>query len=163
MTREITINPSRNWGGEGALGCVLGFGALHRIPPPLDAPPEAPGETLFDTTAGRFSNEEDSAPLAGKFFTPAAASTEFLVPANQLGAQGPPLPGKSVSPAHGRSARKKHHGISPKRAMDEYFAEGEKKSKEQDFTPAVKGVAPPPKAGGPPRGTSPIKEPAIEG
>ncbi|EDU45821.1 golgi reassembly stacking protein 1 [Pyrenophora tritici-repentis Pt-1C-BFP] len=33
VTRPVTITPTRTWGGEGALGCVLGFGALHRIPP----------------------------------------------------------------------------------------------------------------------------------
>lgn len=30
VTREVTLQPSRAWGGEGALGCVLGYGALHR-------------------------------------------------------------------------------------------------------------------------------------
>src|SRR4051794_32553632 len=25
VTREVTIQPSREWGGEGALGCVLGY------------------------------------------------------------------------------------------------------------------------------------------
>jgi len=32
--------PNRHWGGEGLLGCVFGFGFLHRIPPqPLDRVP----------------------------------------------------------------------------------------------------------------------------
>ncbi|XP_054732440.1 Golgi reassembly-stacking protein 2 [Anastrepha obliqua] len=30
--REVTIKPNRNWGGEGALGCGIGYGYLHRIP-----------------------------------------------------------------------------------------------------------------------------------
>ncbi|OQV19098.1 Golgi reassembly-stacking protein 2 [Hypsibius exemplaris] len=30
--REVTIVPNRNWGGEGSLGCDIGFGYLHRIP-----------------------------------------------------------------------------------------------------------------------------------
>ncbi|KAJ1990010.1 hypothetical protein H4R33_001870 [Dimargaris cristalligena] len=30
--RQITITPQRNWGGEGLLGCDIGFGYLHRIP-----------------------------------------------------------------------------------------------------------------------------------
>lgn len=38
VTRELTIHPSRDWGGEGALGCVLGYGALHRLPAPLSEP-----------------------------------------------------------------------------------------------------------------------------
>ncbi|KAI9025576.1 GRASP55/65 PDZ-like domain-containing protein [Hyaloraphidium curvatum] len=31
--REVVIFPTRSWGGEGALGCSLGFGLLHQIPP----------------------------------------------------------------------------------------------------------------------------------
>ncbi|GAV06630.1 hypothetical protein RvY_16586 [Ramazzottius varieornatus] len=30
--REVTIVPNRDWGGEGSLGCDIGFGYLHRIP-----------------------------------------------------------------------------------------------------------------------------------
>lgn len=30
--REVTIIPNHNWGGEGSLGCGIGYGYLHRIP-----------------------------------------------------------------------------------------------------------------------------------
>lgn len=30
--REVTITPNRNWGGEGSIGCGIGYGYLHRIP-----------------------------------------------------------------------------------------------------------------------------------
>lgn len=30
--REVTITPNSKWGGEGSLGCGIGFGYLHRIP-----------------------------------------------------------------------------------------------------------------------------------
>ncbi|XP_034483069.1 Golgi reassembly-stacking protein 2 [Drosophila innubila] len=30
--REVTIKPNTAWGGEGALGCGIGYGYLHRIP-----------------------------------------------------------------------------------------------------------------------------------
>ncbi|XP_046860424.1 Golgi reassembly-stacking protein 2-like isoform X2 [Xenia sp. Carnegie-2017] len=30
--REVTITPNKSWGGEGTLGCGIGFGYLHRIP-----------------------------------------------------------------------------------------------------------------------------------
>lgn len=40
--------------------------------------------------------------------------------------------------------------------MDDYFKEGEEKSKEEDFVPKSKSpVPPPPKMGGPPRGGPP--------
>lgn len=35
VTRMVTITPAKGWGGEGALGCILGYGALHRVPAPL--------------------------------------------------------------------------------------------------------------------------------
>ncbi|XP_045180016.2 Golgi reassembly-stacking protein 2-like [Mercenaria mercenaria] len=30
--REVTITPNSSWGGEGSLGCGIGYGYLHRIP-----------------------------------------------------------------------------------------------------------------------------------
>ncbi|CAF1001173.1 unnamed protein product [Didymodactylos carnosus] len=32
MTREVTLTPNAGWGGEGSLGCGIGYGYLHRIP-----------------------------------------------------------------------------------------------------------------------------------
>jgi hypothetical protein len=121
VTREVTIHPSRDWGGDGALGCVLGYGALHRLPAPLSEPVAGPGETLFETENATFSNEE-SRPLSGgeasQFFVPAVVSepTDFLVPAQLV---SPPT-------THGKK-REKKHGHSPNKMMDDYFMEGEKK------------------------------------
>ncbi|XP_071445692.1 Golgi reassembly-stacking protein 2 [Hetaerina americana] len=30
--REVTITPNSGWGGEGSVGCGIGYGYLHRIP-----------------------------------------------------------------------------------------------------------------------------------
>lgn len=30
--REVTITPNSKWGGEGSMGCGIGYGYLHRIP-----------------------------------------------------------------------------------------------------------------------------------
>ena len=30
--REVIIVPNSHWGGEGSLGCGIGYGYLHRIP-----------------------------------------------------------------------------------------------------------------------------------
>lgn len=30
--RDVTIKPNSNWGGDGSLGCGIGYGYLHRIP-----------------------------------------------------------------------------------------------------------------------------------
>ncbi|TAQ89828.1 hypothetical protein B7494_g1878 [Chlorociboria aeruginascens] len=147
VTREITIHPSRDWGGEGALGCVLGYGALHRLPAALSEPVAGPGETLFETENARFSNEELRPHSGAGYLVPGEASepTEFLVPAQLANAAPPPPPGGIPS------RKKRHGGHSPNRLMDDYFMEGEKKSREIDYAPSAKTTPPPPppKTGGP--------------
>lgn len=160
VTRPVTITPTRSWGGEGALGCVLGFGALHRIPPSLDEPPPAPGETLFSAgDASGTTSFDEKRPLVSSMEGPgqAGAPAELFVPANMaLPAKSPPPPGTAPPRKKGRAA---HHVGSPASGgggggvLDDYFKEGEQKSLEQDYAPKRgSGVPPPPKTGGPPRG-----------
>lgn len=169
VTREVTLQPSREWGGEGALGCVLGYGALHRLPAPLSEPVDAPGDTIFD---GSFSEKTPlygqgaAAPVAdtANFFTPAEAEQpgappagggDFLVPAQMTTA---PPPAGSAPP---RSQKKKAHR-APVGGMDDYFNEQEEKSRALDWPESTRTkspLAPPPKAGGgPPKGGPPRAE-----
>ncbi|KAL5121095.1 hypothetical protein ACEQ8H_000946 [Pleosporales sp. CAS-2024a] len=166
VTRPVTITPSRGWGGEGALGCVLGFGALHRIPASLEEPPQAPGETLFSSDAAPTSFDEKR-PLSAMGGNPmtAGAPTELFVPASRA------LPSKSPPPPQGNAPPRKkgraHPTASPAGggggggggdALDEYFKEGEEQSLAVDNAPKAKsgGIPPPPRAGGgPPRGGGP--------
>ena len=167
VTRLVTIIPSRSWGGNGALGCVLGFGALHRLPAPLSEPPARPGETMFETA--RFSNEElrpsstqpdPYSPGLGVYQTKAAQqSHDLLVPATLVSL--PPARPAASSPGPPRAGRKPKTKmpLSPKTAFDEYFKEGEQKSKEENLVPAAKSAPPPPpKTGGPPQSRSPVPE-----
>jgi hypothetical protein len=186
VTREVEIVPSREWGGEGALGCVLGYGALHRLPAPLDEPVNLPGETMFDggfndnadVGAGQFAPLGAAVPPANDnaysnnndTFSPAqgAPSSDFLVPAQMVGAP----PAGSAPPRAGR--KKDKHGHSPNRLMDDYFAEEEKKSRDLEGMsskakatpppppPKSAGVGPPP-LGGPPRAPSQPTEATVEG
>lgn len=150
VVREVELVPTRGWGGEGALGAVLGYGALHRLPVGLGEEVEGPGEVVFETKDDGFTEQPQSRPGSA-----VPSGGNFLVPANMaspppLSSQAPPPTGK---PAAARSGRKhRHAAYSPNRAFDEYFAEGEKKSQEQDYVPSRKGtpLPPPPKAGGPP-------------
>lgn len=173
VTREVTLQPSREWGGEGALGCVLGYGALHRLPPPLSEPVNAPGEMIFDS--GELSEKTPYAATvpvvdAANFFTPAdqtqgqapglspaegaAGGGEFLVPAQMAGV--PPPPGGNAPPrSHKKKDRHANKGVS---GIDDYFNEQEQKSREMDrpeTTRSKSPLAPPPKAGGPPKGGPP--------
>lgn len=170
VTREITIHPSRDWGGEGALGCVLGFGALHRLPAPLSEPVAGPGETLFSTLdegePARFSNEE-ARPSSGitttdsNFFVPATSASpgDFLVPAQMSTPPPPPTTQSTLPKREKKAAKATGKGLD----MDDYFNEGEKKSRELDYAPSSKksSAPPPPKAGGPPRSGS--ATPAVTG
>ncbi|KAI9846873.1 MAG: hypothetical protein M1837_003485 [Sclerophora amabilis] len=178
VTRLLTITPSRHWGGSGLLGCVLGYGALHRLPPPLNEPPQAPGETLFETA--RFSNEEDRRPDSSTGYFPptsiarpgstgARGTQDFVTPATQFSNLSTPPPALQTQPSHSPSASspgvaappKSQAGHKPARGgtartrpgaadlgstMDEYFREGEEKSRELDGG----GTSTPKKTGGPP-------------
>lgn len=151
LTRLVTITPSRNWGGSGALGCVLGYGALHRLPVPLNEPPQAPGETLFETvnlnTSSQFPPPSSS--------SPSIPSSNLLIPAEHL----PDPSTTTTTPKHTTGGRRTHHrptaahhhvnAISPNSQMDEYFREGEAKSKELDHAPTANtgNLPPPPKMG----------------
>lgn len=49
--REVTITPNNKWGGEGSIGCGIGYGYLHRIPVPDVTKPLKP-PIIATTTAG---------------------------------------------------------------------------------------------------------------
>ncbi|KAL7628864.1 hypothetical protein AAE478_000379 [Parahypoxylon ruwenzoriense] len=167
VTREVEIVPSREWGGEGALGCVLGYGALHRLPAPLSEPVDAPGETMFDGDTGNTAADQFTtlAPPSdpSSMFVPAEAggrsASPFLVPAQIVGTPPPPTGNTPL-----RSKKKERHGHAPNRMMDDYLAEEEKKSRELDGNIAASKTPPPPppKAGGPPRAPPPGPPPKAE-
>ncbi|GAP83542.1 putative Golgi reassembly stacking protein [Rosellinia necatrix] len=183
VTRELEIVPSRDWGGDGALGCVLGFGALHRLPPPLHEPIDAPGETMFDggdpaaaaaaavggPYAERFATlappHPAFSPAPGDAFAAPAAydpaaeaqGAGFLVPAQLVST--PPPAGTSAPPRGKKKDRHGHgHGHGPNRLMDDYLAEEEKKSRALDGNISASRTPPPPPpkaGGGPPRASGP--------
>lgn len=138
VTREVSIRPSRDWGGQGALGCVLGYGALHQIPPPLSEPVNAPGETMFD---GDENEKNRSSFTTTPVPPPPRPGGDYLVPAQMMDsttARPPPRSGR----------RKERHGHESSQFMDDYFREQEEKSRELDNAPPSKGtgVPPPPRA-----------------
>ena len=150
VTRIVTIIPSRSWGGSGALGCVLGFGALHRLPVPMIEPIAGPGETLFETAG--LGNEERRRPSphiptqqaypstadnqSADLWTPASMTSPppQAQPATSPGTKGPPRGGRKPRPVP----------AAAKIAFDDYFNEGEQKSREEDFAPSSKNAPPPP-------------------
>ncbi|KAJ6261112.1 hypothetical protein Dda_3777 [Drechslerella dactyloides] len=85
VTREVTILPRKNWGGDGALGCVLGYGALHRLPAPLDEPLSEPGQAMFEYPA-----EEGGIGEPGPAVATAQDTSSFITPAFALNQAGSP-------------------------------------------------------------------------
>lgn len=97
------------------------------------------------------------------------AEMSFPPPKDALAEGGTSKPPGVSAPPMGMGGRrpKAHHTKSSAKAaaldMDDYFNEGETKSKENDFAPSPKpgsnAIAPPPKATGPPpKATGPGKE-----
>ncbi|KAF9889241.1 hypothetical protein FE257_007554 [Aspergillus nanangensis] len=154
VVRDVELVPTRGWGGEGALGAELGFGALHRLPVGLGEEVEGPGEVVFETREDGTSTPLINPAHYASGVTPAQPQVggQFLVPANM--SSPPPFSHEThnvVRPSQGtrRAAKNRHAGTSPNHTLDDYFAEGEQKSKEQDFSPSRNGtpLPPPPKAG----------------
>ncbi|EXJ93203.1 hypothetical protein A1O3_01760 [Capronia epimyces CBS 606.96] len=151
VVREVELVPRRGWGGEGALGAVLGFGALHRLPVGLGEEVQAPGENLFDAESKSVENEHNE--QFANTFQP--APTQSLSPPPMVNPNIPPppmlnpnAPAPTAALSKARKARR-HGGLSPSAGFDDVFAEGEKKSAQQDHVPSRKGtpLAPPPKSG----------------
>ncbi|KAK8849638.1 hypothetical protein IAR55_004973 [Kwoniella newhampshirensis] len=55
--REVILYPTKQWGGEGLIGCGIGYGLLHRIPRP-STPPTASAQTSYPAD-GYFSAASD--------------------------------------------------------------------------------------------------------
>ncbi|KAF3902630.1 hypothetical protein ABW21_db0209712 [Orbilia brochopaga] len=162
VTREVTILPRKNWGGDGALGCVLGYGALHRLPAPLDEPlntssfitpatalnQAAAPPTMFSPTVA--AGTTSPPPVSG---TPPVMMDPAAIAAMQAGRQTPSTPpqlppvsspysgeqGSSLAaagPPPARSTRGKAKGGTRGNRvslMDAYMQEEENKSKKEDY------------------------------
>nr|XP_055058238.1 Golgi reassembly-stacking protein 1a isoform X2 [Misgurnus anguillicaudatus] len=60
--REVVVTPNGAWGGEGSLGCGIGYGYLHRIPARHDSPKS---ETVFPQTTSVAWTPEPELPPSG--------------------------------------------------------------------------------------------------
>ncbi|KAL2870945.1 putative Golgi reassembly stacking protein [Aspergillus lucknowensis] len=150
VVRTVDLVPTRGWGGEGALGAELGYGALHRLPVGLGEEVEGPGEVVFETRADGTLTPFPEGVTTSTEAEASGQPPQFLVPANMT--SPPPWASTGSAPQakhHGRKARGGARA-SPHKVFDDYFAEGEQKSKEQDHVPSRKGtpLPPPPKVGG---------------
>lgn len=156
VIREVELVPTRGWGGEGALGAELGYGALHRLPVGLGEEVEGPGEVVFETREDGTSTPVAADPFHPKLGGVTGGGGHFLIPANMSAPPPFTSPNGILPPPPGTKAagrrKPRHAALSPGRGFDEYFAEGEQKSREQDYAPSrgETPLPPPPKIGPPP-------------
>ncbi|KAG0326470.1 Golgi reassembly-stacking protein 2 [Dissophora globulifera] len=90
--REVVIVPSDEWGGEGLLGCDVGYGYLHRLPKDLTRYPGSK-ERIFEENQEREEQESKALMETTAITSPINQTPETLLP--------PPLPEKQE---HGNSA-----------------------------------------------------------
>ncbi|CDR40385.1 CYFA0S05e00188g1_1 [Cyberlindnera fabianii] len=143
VVRPVTITPAENWGGDGVLGCGVGYGFLHRVPP-VNGEYE-PGSVLFD---GNYSQENFTQPA--HFTVPAAAPMVPTQPSSVQQAPAAPLTSPTTGgvvppPVH---RKKKTGGGSTSADLLDYLQEESEKSRKLDTqgrsTPLDSSVPPPP-------------------
>ncbi|GAA5982783.1 hypothetical protein JCM10908_006786 [Rhodotorula pacifica] len=162
VTREAILVPNRSWGGEGLLGCGVGYGLLHRIPKPQDRvePPPHPDPPRTDAPlpAAPPPGPETSRRFSGfssvSSNVPPAQNPLYAPPPPRAGAPTPPRPNQQsqAPPPPRRTAAL----VSPEEARDSR----NKSPPQQQRAPPGPRYAPPP-PGPPPRTSSDRQHPSF--
>ncbi|XP_039211202.1 Golgi reassembly-stacking protein 1 isoform X1 [Crotalus tigris] len=99
--REVFVTPNGAWGGEGSLGCGIGYGYLHRIPtqaaalkrateissplPSGDMPPEPPANGYMEASlmspSLNIEETENLGYISGQSVTPRSLENSLPLPA----------------------------------------------------------------------------------
>ncbi|GMR54073.1 hypothetical protein PMAYCL1PPCAC_24268 [Pristionchus mayeri] len=129
VVREVSLTPNSAWGGEGCLGCDIGYGYLHRIPISVDrskgtpVPPQ-PTQMQQPTSAtgvyvaslgktGIPQVDQVLAPPAPLSFPdPSQLATQFAATSISPQTYGGAPPGVTVSNGQGYSHDHDGHGHS---------------------------------------------------
>ncbi|KYN01167.1 PREDICTED: Golgi reassembly-stacking protein 2 [Cyphomyrmex costatus] len=77
--REVTITPNNTWGGEGSLGCGIGYGYLHRIP--VRCVPKQISANLYVNTVMQ-TQPAVTANVTVAEINPIVSTTSELIPPN---------------------------------------------------------------------------------
>ncbi|CAJ1071600.1 Golgi reassembly-stacking protein 1a [Xyrichtys novacula] len=87
--REVVVTPNGAWGGEGSLGCGIGYGYLHRIPalPEVPAATPAPPVPEVQPSPKQPAHGYTEAPLLAPSYEEAD-----VLDLDQVTLQEPPLP-----------------------------------------------------------------------
>ena len=124
--REVVIIPNKSWGGEGSIGCGVGYGLLHRIPAPLKEGSSNAGSVLY--------NSDDASskitPEISDFITPAPTAP---APSSPVKTYIDPLRSSSKPPvSHRHDRHRPSSNTKDRAAVAELMREGEENSREND-------------------------------
>lgn len=90
--REVVVTPNGAWGGEGSLGCGIGYGYLHRIPIQTDMPsPRLPSTTTVSEETQNLKQPVNHGYTETPLMAPSTPSEDFL-DIEQVSLQTSPLP-----------------------------------------------------------------------
>ncbi|ODQ67671.1 hypothetical protein NADFUDRAFT_50092 [Nadsonia fulvescens var. elongata DSM 6958] len=153
VIRPVHINPRRNWGGDGLLGCGVGYGLLHRLPEWIrdddshNINSNINNQGLYGGRVKRESNtgvlfEVNSDPSESPYLEP-TSSSKYFIPATAITTQ--------FSPPADSSAKYQHQSnfkFPPEAANEEVFGSNNDshKSPSPTATPTLH-PPPPPSAG----------------
>uniref|UniRef100_A0A1A7XWY7 Golgi reassembly stacking protein 1 n=1 Tax=Iconisemion striatum TaxID=60296 RepID=A0A1A7XWY7_9TELE len=87
--REVMVTPNGAWGGEGSLGCGIGYGYLHRIPVNPEAPTVDPSNPVPEEEA---SPQEHTHGYTETLLMAPSSQNEDLLDLDQVILQDGPLP-----------------------------------------------------------------------
>ncbi|XP_066589834.1 Golgi reassembly-stacking protein 2 isoform X2 [Prorops nasuta] len=88
--REVTITPNNTWGGEGSLGCGIGYGYLHRIPI-RQVIPQKPSNSYLGKTKANVATQPLTALNISGANTASNIPAEYSVPVNYMISPGDTL------------------------------------------------------------------------
>lgn len=97
--REITLTPNTGWGGEGSLGCDIGYGYLHRIPAYADRTNLPKQDQLETNLAPAMENGQQPAPLSTTVQPPLIQPPAPNAPISKLQPIAPPASAAPQPPA----------------------------------------------------------------
>ncbi|BGP58483.1 hypothetical protein JCM8202v2_006152 [Rhodotorula sphaerocarpa] len=157
VTREAILVPNRSWGGEGLLGCGVGYGLLHRVPKPQDRVeppphPDPPRTASGLPAAAPPSASENSRRYSGfssvSSNAPPMQNPLYAPPPPRAGAPTPPRPGGSIAsppPPPRRTA-----ALASPPGEDRRSLSGSRQQLPQQRMAAPRYAPPPPRTSKPP-------------
>lgn len=158
VTREAILVPNRSWGGEGLLGCGVGYGLLHRIPKPQDRVEPPPHPDPPRTNAGQSSAPPQPLDTSRRFSGFGSVSSNVPPAQNPLYAPPPPRSAGAPTPP-----RPNQQPPPPRRTAALVSSEDARDSRNtspQQRAPSGPRYAPPP-PGPPPRTSSDRQHPSF--